>query len=197
MPLPSPAPREPLHRRAIDIRGYRREDGLFDIEAHLVDTKSYAFVNDDRGTIEPGEALHGMWLRLTVREDLEIVACEAASDFTPYAVCPQAAPNFARLAGLRIGPGFNRAVNERVGGVHGCTHLREMLGQMATVAYQTLYPLRARKEREEAARIMAAGGTVERRRPAMLGSCLAYAPESPVARARWPWLAEEAGSRPG
>ncbi len=197
MPLPSPAPREPLHRRAIDIRGYRREDGLFDIEAHLVDTKSYAFVNDDRGTIEPGEALHGMWLRLTVREDLEIVACEAASDFTPYAVCPQAAPNFARLAGLRIGPGFNRAVNERVGGVHGCTHLREMLGQMATVAYQTLYPLRARKEREEAARIMTAGGTVERRRPAMLGSCLAYAPESPVARARWPWLAEEAGSRPG
>lgn len=197
MPLPSPAPREPLHRRAIDIRGYRREDGLFDIEAHLVDTKSYAFVNDDRGTIEPGEALHGMWLRLTVREDLEIVACEAASDFTPYAVCPQAAPNFARLAGLRIGPGFNRAVNERVGGVHGCTHLREVLGQMATVAYQTLYPLRARKEREEAARIMAAGGTAERRRPAMLGSCLAYAPESPVARARWPWLAEEAGSRPG
>jgi hypothetical protein len=197
MPLPSPAPREPLHRRAIDIRGYRREDGLFDIEAHLVDTKSYAFVNDDRGTIEPGEALHGMWLRLTVREDLEIVACEAASDFTPYAVCPQAAPNFARLAGLRIGPGFNRAVNERVGGVHGCTHLREVLGQMATVAYQTLYPLRARKEREEAARIMAAGGMAERRRPAMLGSCLAYAPESPVAQARWPWLAEEAGSRPG
>jgi hypothetical protein len=197
MPLPSPAPREPLHRRAIDIRGYRREDGLFDIEAHLVDTKSYPFLNDDRGTIEPGEALHGMWLRLTVREDMEIVACEAASDFTPYAVCPQAAPNFARLAGLRIGPGFNRAVQERVGGVEGCTHLRELLGQMATVAYQTLYPLRARKEREEAARIVAAGGAVERKRPAMLGSCLAYAADSPVALARWPWLKEEAGSRRG
>ena len=198
MPLSSPAPREPLHRRAIDIRGYRREDGLFDVEAHLVDTKSYAFVNDDRGTIEPGEALHGMWLRLTLREDMEIVVCEASSDFTPYAVCPQAAPNFARLAGLRIGPGFNRAVQERVGGVEGCTHLREVLGQMATVAFQTLYPIRARREREEAARIMAEGGARdaagERRRPAMLGSCLAYAPDSPVSLARWPWLKEAAGS---
>ena len=201
MPLSSPAPREPLHRRAIDIRGYRREDGLFDVEAHLVDTKSYAFVNDDRGTIEPGEALHGMWLRLTLREDMEIVTCEASSDFTPYAVCPQAAPNFARLAGLRIGPGFNRAVQERVGGVEGCTHLREVLGQMATVAFQTLYPIRARREREEAARIMAEGGARdaagERRRPAMLGSCLAYAPDSPVSLARWPWLKEPAGSGQG
>ncbi|SDB38026.1 DUF2889 domain-containing protein [Belnapia rosea] len=192
MPLSSPEPRELLHLRDIQLRGYHRADGLFDIEAHLVDTKSYPFENDDRGAIEPGDPLHGMWLRLTVREDLEIVACEAASDHTPYSICPQAAPNFGRLAGLRIGPGFNRAVNERVGGVHGCTHLREVLGQMATVAYQTLYPIRARKEREEAARIMAAGGVPERKRPSMLGSCLAYAPDSPVSLARWPWLKETA-----
>lgn len=198
MPLPSSAPREPLHRRAIDIQGYQREDGLYDIEAHLVDTKSYPFVNEDRGAIRPGEALHGMWLRLTVREDMEIVACEAASDFTPYGICPGAAPNFARLAGLRIGPGFNRAVQERVGGVAGCTHLRELLGQMATVAFQTLYPIRARREREETAQILAEGGTpATRRRPAMLGSCLAYAPDSPVSLARWPWLREEAGTGQG
>jgi hypothetical protein len=201
MPLSSPAPREPLHRRAIDIRGYRREDGLYDVEAHLVDTKSYPFVNEDRGTIEPGEALHGMWLRLTLREDMEITACEASSDFTPYGICPGAAPNFARLAGLRIGPGFNRAVQERVGGAEGCTHLRELLGQMATVAFQTLYPIRARREREEVARILAEGGAVEgggkRRRPAMLGSCLAYAPDSPVSLARWPWLKQEAEAGQG
>lgn len=191
MPLTPPAPRELLHLRDIELRGWRREDGLFDIEAHLQDTKTYPFANEDRGTIEPGEALHGMWIRLTVREDLEIVACEAVSDHTPYAVCPAAAANFARLAGLRIGPGFNRAVAERVGGVQGCTHLREVLGQMATVAYQTLYPIRAAKEREETARLVAEGGA-PRRRPAMLGSCHAYAPDSPVALARWPWLREQA-----
>ncbi|TCZ52740.1 DUF2889 domain-containing protein [Roseicella aquatilis] len=190
MPLSPPAPREMLHRRAIDIRGWRREDGLFDIEAYLEDTKAYPFENEDRGTIHPGEPLHGLFLRLTVNEEMEIVAAEAASDFTPYGICPGAAPNFARLAGLRIGPGFNRAVAERVGGTLGCTHLRELLGQMATVAFQTLYPVRAAREREETARALASGHA-PRRKPAMLGSCVAYAPDSPVARARWPWLKEQ------
>jgi len=160
------------------MHGYRREDGLFDVEGHLQDTKTYAFENDDRGRIEPGEELHGMWIRLTITDRLEIVAAEAVSDFTPYAVCPQAAPNFAALAGLKIGPGFNRAVHERVGGVLGCTHLREMLGQMATVAYQTLVGQRQARVDMEAA--------VHRKRPSILGSCLAYAPDSPVVARRWP-----------
>ena len=192
MPLSPPAAREMLHRREIDIRGFRREDGLYDIEAHLLDTKAHPFENDDRGTIQPGEPLHGLFLRLTVSEDMEIVAAEASSDHTPYAVCPSAAPNFTRLAGLTIGAGFDRAANERVGGVHGCTHLREVLGQMATVTFQTLYPIRAEREREETARILAGGGAVPRRRPAMLGSCIAYAPDSPVTLARWPWLKDVA-----
>jgi hypothetical protein len=192
MPLPDPAPRELLHLRDIQLRGWRREDGLYDIEAYLLDTKAHPFENDNRGRMEPGAPLHGLWLRLTIREDMEIVSCEAASDHTPYAICPQAAPNFSRLAGLRIGPGFNRAVNERVGGSLGCTHLREVLGQMATVAYQTLYPLRARKEREEAARLAAAGTPAPRRKPELVGSCIAYAPDSPVTLARWPWLKEPA-----
>ncbi|WP_149538961.1 DUF2889 domain-containing protein [Siccirubricoccus phaeus] len=188
MPLSEPGRRELLHLRDIQLRGWQRGDGLFDIEAHLLDRKAYDFENDDRGMMKAGDPLHGMWIRLTIRDDMEIVACEASSDHTPYALCPGAAPNFARLAGLRIGPGFNRAVNERVGGVLGCTHLREVLAQMATVAFQTLYPIRARKEREEAARIAAAGGTVPQRKPELVGTCIAYAPDSPVTLARWPWL---------
>ena len=190
MPLSTPAERELLHLRDITLRGYRRADGLFDIEAHLLDTKSYAFENDARGLMPAGTPLHGMWLRLTVDEEMTILACEASSDHTPYALCPGAAPNFARLAGLRIGPGFSRAVAERVGGTAGCTHLRELLGQMATVAYQTLYPYRARKEREEAARRAAAGEQPPREMPALVGTCIAYAPDSPVTLARWPWLKE-------
>jgi hypothetical protein len=41
MPLSSPQEREPLHSRDIVLRGYRRADGLYDIEAQLTDTKSY------------------------------------------------------------------------------------------------------------------------------------------------------------
>ena len=66
MPLSPPAERELLHTRAIEINGYRRADGQFDIEARLTDTKTYAFGNQDRGTIEPGTPLHGMLARMTV-----------------------------------------------------------------------------------------------------------------------------------
>jgi Protein of unknown function (DUF2889) len=205
MPLSAPAERELLHLRDIVLRGYQRADGLFDIEAHLLDTKSYGYENADRGWMEPGEPLHGMWMRMTVDQDMVITACEAATDHSPYSICPQAAPNFSRLAGIRIGPGFTRAVKERVGGVQGCTHLREMLGQMATVAFQTLYSVRVRRESEERERIAAGRVTAgdglaavetapkrPARKPSLIGTCLAYAPDSLVVRQRWPHLDDTA-----
>src|SRR5208337_2953744 len=146
MPLTEAAARDLLHTRDIQIRGYRRADGLYDIEAQLADAKSYGFVNQDRGYVDAGEKLHGMWLRLTLNETMTIVASEAATDYAPYAVCPSAAPAFARLTGLRIKPGFLREATHRVGGVAGCTHLRELLQQMATTAFQTIGPYRAWRE---------------------------------------------------
>ena len=41
MPLSPPAARDPLHTRRIEINGYRRADGLFDIEGRLTDTKPF------------------------------------------------------------------------------------------------------------------------------------------------------------
>ena len=35
MPLPPPAAREPLHKRRIECRGYRRDDGLYDLVIDL------------------------------------------------------------------------------------------------------------------------------------------------------------------
>jgi len=182
MPLSEPAPREALHRRVIDLHGYQRADGMFDIEAHLVDTKTYPFGNFDRGQIKPGEPLHGMWLRLTVDEAMVIRAVEAVSDFTPYDICPQAAPNFAALVGASVSVGFNRVVKERVGGALGCTHLREVLAQMATVAYQTVGPVKWRRAEAARAAAIAAGETPTPRRSLAIGSCLAYAPDSPVVK---------------
>lgn len=177
MPLSEPQERELLHRRDIALRGYRRADGLFDIEAHLTDTKTYGFPSEDRGFVAAGEPLHGMWMRMTLDDDLTIVACEASTEFGPYTVCPAAAPNFSRLAGLSIKRGFLRAAAERVGGTQGCTHLRELLQQMATVAIQTLYAVRSRREEEQ-----------RPEKPGLLNSCLAYATDSPVVRRRWPHL---------
>jgi len=196
MPLSAPAPRKLEHLRDISLRGYVRDDGLVDIEAHLTDTKTYGFPSEHRGQVGPGDPIHGMWLRMTINEDMLILACEAVSDHTPFAVCTGATPAFAGLAGLSIGPGFNRAVNERVGGVLGCTHLREVLAQMGTVAFQTMWPLRNR--RQQAQRTAEVAGA-PRRRPALLGTCHAYAPHSPVVRNKWPeWsdLAEKPEETP-
>ncbi len=177
MPLSPPvAGREPAHTRRIELQGYNREDGLFDIEARLTDTKSYGFDAADRGWIDPGAPLHGTAMRLTIDENFTIVAFEAATDYSPYRICPEIAPNYAKLAGLRIGPGFLRAVAERVGGVHGCTHLRELMQQMGTVAYQTLYPVLARRKKPG----IASG------RPSLLNTCYAYREDGPVVQQRWP-----------
>lgn len=191
MPLSTAVPREKLHRRRIDMHGYQRADGLYDIEAWLEDTKTYAFDNLDRGTVPPGEALHGMWLRLTVGEDMVIRACEASTDFAPYAICPGATPAFAALAGVSIGPGFNRAVKERVGGALGCTHLRELLAQMATVAFQTIGPVRWRKARAAREAAISRGeAPPPNQRVIPLNSCHAYAEGSEVVR-RMRQVAEE------
>lgn len=182
MPLSPPVEREELHTRRIELHGFRRADGLFDIEAHLVDTKTYPFTNHDRGEITPGTPLHGMLARMTLDADMVITAFEADTEYAPYALCPAAAPNFARLAGLKVGRGFIRAANERVGGVHGCTHLRELLGQMGTVAFQTLYSVRMKPAGSNAVET----AQQPTGRPAMLGTCLAYAPDSPVVQRQWP-----------
>jgi hypothetical protein len=176
MPLTAPVERELLHSRDIVLRGYRREDRLFDIEAQLTDTKTRGFANEDRGWVEAGEPLHGMWMRLTLDEDLTIIACEAAIDYSPYAVCPAAAPNFSRLAGLRIKPGFLREAMSRVGGTQGCTHLRELLQQMGTTAYQSVFTVREQRKSEAKAG----------KKPAIIDTCLAYASDGPVVQRNWP-----------
>jgi hypothetical protein len=182
VPLSKPTPRKEAHTRAITIRGFEREDGLYDIEAQLTDTKTYSFNNEDRGEITPGTPLHGMWMRMTVDERLTIVACEAATDYSPYAICPSAAPSFSGLVGLRIRPGFLREANSRVGGTIGCTHLRELLQQMATTAFQTVQPARARRNPNTEGHID--GKSTEK--PSILNTCIAYGTDSPVVRTRWP-----------
>jgi Protein of unknown function (DUF2889) len=176
MPLPPPAPRQALHHRRIDCHGYRRHDGLWDIDAHIVDTKTYGFDNLDRGRIEPGVPLHEMWLRLTVDDALLIHDIVAATEAGPYHICGEAAPAFAALKGVQIKSGFRRVVAEKVGGVKGCTHLVELLPQVATVAIQTISPVREREQ--------ATPGAPSR--PARLGACYAFRPDGPVVQRRWP-----------
>lgn len=181
MPLSTPAPREHIHTREIDCRGYRRADGLWDIEAHLTDVKTYAFDSDWRGKIEPGMPVHDMWMRLTVDDDLVVRAVEAATDASPYQICPEVIPNYQRLVGLSIRPGFMPKARELLGGTEGCTHLLELLAPIGTTAFQTIFPYRHRLRKDEMpteARL--------RKRPRLLETCHAFATDSPVVKRNWP-----------
>lgn len=139
MPLPSPtASREPLHLRDIVIRGFRRADGCFDIEGHLQDTKTFD-MQLASGIRPAGEALHSMWLRITVDRTLTIVDAAAASDDHPYpGSCAAITPDYRKLIGMAIRPGFTNQVKVLLGGTRGCTHLTELVGALATAAYQTM-----------------------------------------------------------
>lgn len=186
MPLSHPVERELVHDRTVVCRGWRRTDGHWDIEGHLVDTKTYGFPNEYKGYIEPGQAIHDMWLRLTIDRNLTVLAAEAATDSGPFPICPDIAPNFERLVGLTIGGGWRRAVRERLGGAEGCTHLVELLGPLATTAYQTIFGERARARREAEARGEAVAPEDPDAKPRLLNSCHAFAESSPVVAKLWP-----------
>jgi len=175
MPLSAPSPREPLHHRRITLDGYGRPDGQIEIEAHLVDTKSFIWANHDRGTMPPGTPMHDMWMRVTVDEGMTITAVEVAMDATPHDVCPGVTPNYQRLVGLSISKGFLKAAMAELGGTAGCTHLRELLQQVGTVAVQTAI----------SGKIKDRGERLFKRRvsPVFIDTCYAYAQTGPLVMA--------------
>lgn len=185
MPLSESVAREPIHTRRITCQGYRRADGLWDIEGHLTDVKSYGFDTDERGRLEPGMPIHQMWLRLTVDDQLTVKAVEAVTDDSPYRACGSITPRYQTLIGLRVGPGWTRAVKERLGGPKGCTHLVELLGPLATTAFQTIFPIAAR-EAAEKARMEGRDITDPGERPILLNMCHIFSSDGETARKNWP-----------
>jgi hypothetical protein len=178
MPLKPPVQRKHLHTREVTLTGYEREDGLFDIEGHLKDTKTYSFANKDRGEIKAGEPIHNMYIRLTVDETMTVRAVDTAIDHSPFSICPTIVPAFDVLVGLQVGPGWNGRVRAKLGGVKGCTHLVEMLGPIATATYQTLYP--AIKRRQESM------PQEERDKPSLIDGCHAMDSTGNLVKERWP-----------
>ncbi|OMH32632.1 DUF2889 domain-containing protein [Motiliproteus sp. MSK22-1] len=175
MPLPASTPRRLIHQRQVNCNGYQREDGLWDIEGRMTDIKTYDAPNRDRGGLIPaGEPLHDMSIRLTIDLDYVIRDVEAVIDYSPFNICPGIAGQFKRLIGKTIGPGWTRATKEMFAGTQGCTHLMELLGPIATTAFQATHL--ARSEQIEK----------HQGKPALLNTCHALAEDGEVVRDFWP-----------
>lgn len=185
MPLSVSASRKLIHTRQIECKGYERDDGLWDIEAHLVDTKAFKHLRrDGRREREPGDPVHNMWLRLTIDLDMVVRDVEAQTDAGPYPNCGEITPNFKKLIGVQIGAGWRREIAARVGGVLGCTHLVELLGPLGTTAFQATG--RAREARN--------AGKPSMKKPYQIASCHIYKEDGPAVLERWPQF--YTGSKP-
>ena len=138
---------ELVHTRQITCRGYRRRDGLYQIEATVYDQKGQTVPFKTRPDIRPGERIHDFALTVVIDEDFQIRDVEAQTRAAPWPICDDIPADYRKLIGLRIGPGFNRAVRDLLGGTLGCTHLTDLLGQVGNTYMQTSFPDRLARQR--------------------------------------------------
>lgn len=183
MPLSRPSyPRSAITTRSIRCDGFRREDGLWEVEAHLIDTRTYERPTPFRPTVAAGQPYHQMAVRLVFDDERTIREIEVAIDSHPFGECPSVVPNFQRLAGLRMGPGFNREVLARVGGEEGCTHVLTLVTDMATVAVQTLGSQILWNDRASAQRVYGH----QDGKPPVIGACRGYGRSGEMVRRIYP-----------
>jgi hypothetical protein len=137
MPLSPPTSRRTLkHTRAIQIEAFARDDGLWDIDAHITDikTRDATLASGVRSACRP---MHDLSLRLTIDTRLTIVDAEAVSDAVPYpGYCNTIGPAYKRLVGLNLLKGFRQELKQQLSGIDGCTHLTELAQILPTPAIQ-------------------------------------------------------------
>jgi len=169
--------REELHFRRIDMRGYKRSDGLYEIEGRMTDRKPHAFVPISGDKLVPAhQPLHDMGVRLVFDEHMVVHEVATFMDAKPYDACSGADRALQAMKGVKIASGWSREVRERLGGASSCAHLRELLIPLATAAFQSLSTLRA----QQPVRLDRSG------RPAKIDSCYAYGAQREVVRQLWP-----------
>ena len=186
MPLSNPVPRRHLHTRKIVCEGYERDDGLFDIEARIVDTKTYETEDPYRGKRAAGMPVHDMQVRLTLDRGYVVRAIEVTTNDAPYDICPTVAPGYQKLIGARVGAGWRKAVTESVGRTKGCTHITELLMPVATVAFQTMGNWKAERDKSAA----------EMTKPSYIDGCKAWASDGPVVERLFPMFYRKPESPP-
>jgi hypothetical protein len=137
MPLSPPTSRRALkHTRAIQIEAYARDDGLWDLDAHITDIKTRD-IKLASGIRPAGTPVHDLQLRITIDTQFNIVAAEAASDSVPYpGHCDTIGPDYGMLVGLNLFKGFRDGVKKRLSGINGCTHITELAMVLPTAAVQ-------------------------------------------------------------
>jgi hypothetical protein len=178
--------REELHLRRIELRGFRRSDGLFEVEARLTDRKPHDFQPPSGTRVVPaGEPIHDHGLRVVFDADNVIREIDTAIRAYPYRECPQGGASLQALVGVRIGAGWSGEVRKRLPSADTCTHLKEMLIPLASAAMQSMHAVRL----HQVDAVDASG------RPLKIDSCYAYGAARELVLQRWPAFHRPAPAR--
>jgi hypothetical protein len=126
-----------------------------------------------------------MLLRVVIDEHLNILEAGSVTRAMPYpGECDRyvgkdgaaAADAYGALVGLNLLKGFRAAVQERLGGVHGCTHLTELTQVLPTAVVQAF-----------AGEVIDTRGDSESsHRPFQIDRCHALRSDGPVVQTHYP-----------
>ncbi len=179
MPLPiTPVERVRKHSRSITFEGFKRSDGLWDIEGRLVDIKDQDFVMRS-GTRKSGDPIHDISVRVTIDTEMNVLDVVACSDATPFpGVCEQVLPDYRKIIGLNLFSGFLKSIKTLFGDIRGCTHLSELLMALPTAAMQSFSGEIKHGEHEH--------GHGHEKKPFYLDRCHALSTDSDVVRDYFP-----------
>ena len=139
MPLPpATTTRTLVHTRRIELQGWKRDDGLWDIEARLTDVKAHDYPLAS-GLRLKGQPVHDLWVRATIDREFNVTDAAACFDAVPYpGGCDVVAGSYRRIVGLNLMRGFRLTVAEMFKSVRGCSHMTELLASLPTAALQTI-----------------------------------------------------------
>ncbi len=184
----TPSTHKLIHTRHVTCNAYLRDDGLIDIVGEMRDISPDG-TNMLFKRVAAGGRIHYMRVVMTIGTDMLIRAVEARTLDAPTQHCPEIESAYAALAGLEVGPGFTAGIKARVGGVKGCTHLTELLGPMATTAFQACYAL----QRSDPQWWKSLEGDAPMPQPRVVGTCHTYRTEGEATRVIWPVHRRKAG----
>jgi len=131
--------RQLVHGRQLVCRGYRRDDGRWDIEGRLADVKTRD-VKLGGMNVAAGEPYRALALAVTIDETHTIRDARVEVDVRTAgsAACARAAAAGEMLPGQRIDALFAAETAERFVRAVDCPHLAELLAAVIATARETV-----------------------------------------------------------
>lgn len=125
-----------------------------------------------------------LWVEMVIKvPDMEITEIKGEFERSFYGKCGDTLPVLQEAVGIRIGPGLIKNINALVGNKNGCRRMADMVLEgcdqvINRFTFSTLRQAENVKEEDRAA----AQREFLKMNPQLIGSCIAYAKDSPLVK---------------